>query len=145
LSRPICLWFLTRTKKNGRFRDRRGETLFIDAREMGTMTDRAHRELSDEDIVKIAGTYHSWRGDKGVGEFSEVPGFCRAAKLDEIRSHGHVLTPGRYVGTEAAEEDAETFEEKMNRLTAKLRQQRDEAARLDGEIVSSLKELGYGS
>src|SRR5205814_6026131 len=102
---PVCLWFLTRTKKNGRFRDRRGETLFIDARKMGTLVDRVHRELSDEDIAKIASTYHAWRGDKGVGEYADVPGFRKAAKLDDIRKHGHVLTPGRYVGATANEED----------------------------------------
>ena len=99
---PVCLWFLARDKRNGRFRDRRGETLFIDARKMGTLVDRVHRELTDEDIAKIAGTYHAWRGDKGAGEYEDVPGFCKAATLEEIRSHGHVLTPGRYVGAEAA-------------------------------------------
>ena len=92
---PVCLWFLARNKKNGRFRDRRGETLFIDARKLGTMIDRTHRELTDEDIAKIAGTYHAWRGDKGAGASTPTsPGFCKAAKLDEIRKHGHVLTPG---------------------------------------------------
>ena len=98
---PVCLWFLARDKKNGRFRDRRGETLFIDARKLGTLVDRTHRELTDEDIARIAGTYHAWRGDKGAGEYADVPGFCKAATLDEIRKHGHVLTPGRYVGAEA--------------------------------------------
>src|SRR6202163_477935 len=87
----VCLWFLARNKKNGRFRDRRGETLFIDARKMGTLMDRIHRELTDDDIGKIAGTYHAWRGDKGAGEYADVPGFCKAAKLEEIREHGHVL------------------------------------------------------
>jgi len=141
---PVCLWFVARTKKNSRFRDRRGETLFIDAREMGTMTDRVHRELTDEDIAKIAGTYHAWRGDKGAGAYADVAGFCRAAKLDEIRQHGHVLTPGRYVGAAAVEEDAEPFDEKMKRLTATLRQQQAEAASLDAAIAANLKELGYG-
>ena len=99
---PVCLWFLARNKRNGRFRDRRGETLFIDARKLGSMIDRVHRELTDEDIAKIAGTYHAWRGDKGAGKYADVPGFCKAAKLDDIRKHGHVLTPGRYVGAEAS-------------------------------------------
>jgi type I restriction enzyme M protein len=141
---PVCLWFLTRNKKNGRFRDRRGETLFIDARKMGTLTDRVHRELTDEDIAQIAGTYHAWRGDRGAGEYADVPGFCKAAKLDEIQKHGYVLTPGRYVGAEAVEDDGEPFEEKMARLAAILREQQAEAARLDAVITANLKELGYG-
>jgi type I restriction enzyme M protein len=142
---PVCLWFLARNKKNGRFRDRRGETLFIDARKMGTLIDRVHRELSDEDIKKIAGTYHAWRGDKGAGHYEDVAGFCKAAKIDGIRKHGHVLTPGRYVGAEAAEEDAEPFEEKMKRLTAMLREQQAEATKLDAAIAANLKELGFGA
>ena len=92
---PVCLWFLARNKKNGRFRDRRGETLFIDARKMGILVDRVHRELTDEDVAKIAGAYHAWRGDKGAGKYADVLGFCKATKLDDIRKHGHVLTPGR--------------------------------------------------
>jgi type I restriction enzyme M protein len=142
---PVCLWFLTRNKKNGRFRDRRGETLFLDARKMGTLTDRVHRELTDEDIVRIAGTYHAWRGDKGAGEYVDVPGFCKAAKLEEIQKHGYVLTPGRYVGAEAVEDDGEPFEEKMARLASTLREQQVEAARLDAAIAANLKELGYGA
>jgi type I restriction enzyme M protein len=141
---PVCLWFLARTKRNGRFRDRRGETLFIDARKLGTHVDRVHRELTDEDLAKIAGTYHAWRGDKGVGEYADVPGFSKAATLDDIRKHGHVLTPGRYVGAEAAEEDDEPFEDKMKRLTATLRQQTEETARLDAAIRANLTHLGYG-
>jgi len=141
---PVCLWFLARDRKNGRFRDRRGETLFIDARKMGTLVDRVHRELTDEDIARIAGAYHAWRGDKSAGEYADVPGFCKAANLEGIRKHGHVLTPGRYVGAEAVEDDGEPFEEKMRRLTATLRQQQAEAAKLDAAIAANLKELGYG-
>lgn len=141
---PVCLWFLARTKKNGRFRDRRGETLFIDARKLGTMADRVHRELTDADIAKIAGTYHAWRGDKDAGEYADLPGFCKRASLDEIRQHGHVLTPGRYVGAEVAEDDGEPFEEKMQRLTATLRELQAEAAKLDAAIAANLRELGYG-
>ena len=141
---PVCLWFLARNKKNGRFRDRRGETLFIDARKLGTMIDRVHRELTDDDIAKIADTYHAWRGDKDAGEYEDVPGFCKSANLDEIRKHGHVLTPGRYVGAEAVEDDGEPFEEKMKRLVATLREQQNEAAKLDAAIAANLKELGYG-
>ncbi|MFO0773212.1 MAG: class I SAM-dependent DNA methyltransferase [Nitrospiraceae bacterium] len=150
---PVCLWFLARNKKNGRFRDRRGETLFIDARKMGTLVDRVHRELTDEDVAKIADTYHAWRGDlpapelrqagKAAGEYADVPGFCKAAKLDEIRKHGHVLTPGRYVGAEAVEDDGEPFAEKMKRLTTTLREQQQESARLDAAISQNLKGLGY--
>jgi type I restriction enzyme M protein len=141
---PVCLWFLARHKRNGRFRERRGETLFIDARKMGTLVDRVHRELTDQDVAKIAGTYHAWRGDRGAGEYADVPGFCKAAKLDDIRKHGHVLTPGRYVGAEAAEEDGEPFDEKMKRLTAALRQQTADAAKLDEAIAANLKGLGFG-
>jgi type I restriction enzyme M protein len=141
---PVCLWFLARSKKNGRFRDRRGETLFIDARKMGQLVDRTHRELTDEEIGRIAGTYHAWRGDKDAGTYDNVPGFCKATKLEDIRKHGHVLTPGRYVGAEAVEDDGEPFEEKMARLAATLRQQQAEAARLDTAIAANLKELGYG-
>ena len=168
---PVCLWFLARNKKNGRFRDRRGETLFIDARKLGTMVDRVHRELTDDDLAKIAGAYHAWRGDKKAGQYEDTPGltardggnagnagavagtanrykdiagFCRSATLDDIRKHGHVLTPGRYVGAEATEDDGEPFEEKMKRLTATLREQQKEAAKLDAAIAANLKELGYG-
>jgi type I restriction enzyme M protein len=145
---PVCLWFLARDKKNGRFRDRRGEVLFIDARKMGTMVDRVHRELTDEDIAKIAGTYHAWRGDNvGAGAprpYTDIPGFCKSVTLDEIRRHGHVLTPGRYVGAEAQEDDGEPFDEKMKRLVAKLREQQAEAAKLDAAITANLRELGYG-
>jgi len=141
---PVCLWFLARNKKNGRFRDRRRGTLFIDARKMGTLTDRVHRELSDEEIAKIARTYHAWRGDKGAGEYADVLGFCKAVTLDDIRKHGHVLTPGRYVGTKEIEDDAEPFEEKMMRLTETLRMQTAESAKLDAAISANLMELGYG-
>src|SRR6185295_6083255 len=95
---PVCLWFLARSKKNGRFRDRRGEALFIDARKLGSMVDRIHRDLTDADIAKIAGTYHAWRGDKNAGDYADIAGFCRSATLDDFRKYGHVLTPGRYVG-----------------------------------------------
>jgi type I restriction enzyme M protein len=141
---PVCLWSFARNKRNGRFRDRRGETLFIDARKMGTMADRTHRELTDEDIAKIAGTYHAWRGDKDAGEYADVSGFCMAAKLDDIRKQSHVLTPGRYVGAQAPEGDGEPIEERMQRLSATLHQQQEEAAKLDAAIAVNLEELGYG-
>jgi type I restriction enzyme M protein len=142
---PACLWFLARDKKNARFRDRRGEVLFVDARKLGTMVDRTHRELTNENIARIAGTYHAWRGDKDIdNKYADIPGFCKSASLEEINKHGHVLTPGRYVGAEATPEDAEPFEDKMKRLVAQLREQQAEAAKLDAAIVANLKELGYG-
>ena len=141
---PVCLWFLARSKKNGRYRDRRGETLFIDARKLGALVDRTHKELSEEDLTRIAGTYHAWRGDPGAGTYADVAGFCKSAPLDEIRKHGHVLTPGRYVGAEVVEEDEEAFEESMKGLVATLREQMREGARLDAEILRNLEGLGYG-
>jgi type I restriction enzyme M protein len=103
---PVCLWFIARDKRNTRFRDRRGKVLFIDAQKLGTMKDRVHRELTAEDIRKIADTYHAWRGDKDTGrKYEDVPGFCKSTSLDDIRAHGHVLTPGRYVGAAEVEED----------------------------------------
>lgn len=141
---PVCLWFIARSKKNGRFRDRRDETLFIDARKMGTLVDRVHRELTDEDIAKIAGTYHTWRGDKSAGAYADVPGFCKATKLEDIRKYDHILTPGRYVGAEETEDDGEPFEDRMKRLTAMLKEQTAEAVKLDASIAANLEELGYG-
>ena len=118
--------------------------LFIDARKLGPLVDRTHRELTDADIARIANTYHAWRGEPEAGEYADVPGFCRSASLEEIRKHGHVLTPGRYVGAEAAEDDGEPFAEKMQRLVATLREQQAEALRLDAAIAANLRELGYG-
>jgi type I restriction enzyme M protein len=139
---PVCLWFLARNKRNGSFRDRRGETLFIDARKLGTLIDRVHRDLTDDDIAKIAGTYHAWRGDKGAAEYADIPGYCKSVKIEEIRKHGHVLTPGRYVGAEAVEDDGEPFDEKMKRLSTLLHQQMAEGKKLDAEIEKNLKSLG---
>jgi type I restriction enzyme M protein len=141
---PACLWFLARDRKNGKFRDRRGHVLFVDARKLGRMVDRTHRELTDEDAAQIANTYHAWRGEKDVGAYANAPGFCKSATLEEIRKHGHVLTPGRYVGAEAQEDDGEPLDEKMKQLTAMLREQQAEAAKLDAAIAVNLKELGYG-
>jgi len=141
---PACLWFLARGRKNGKFRDRRGQVLFIDARKLGRMVDRTHRELTGEEITRIARTYHAWRGENDAGEYADVPGFCKSATLEEIRKHGHILTPGRYVGAEPQEDDGEPFEKKMKRLVAQLREQQAEAAKLDAAIAANLKELGYG-
>jgi len=141
---PACLWFLARDKKNTRFRDRRGQVLFVDARKLGVMVDRTHREFTPEEIARIATTYHAWRGEKNAQKYEDIPGFCKSATLDEIRKHGHVLTPGRYVGAEVQEEGGEPFEEKMRRLTAQLREQMAAGKKLDEAIERNLKELGYG-
>lgn len=139
---------MARDKKNHSFRDRAGEVLFIDARKLGRMVDRTHRELTNEDINRIADTYHTWRGEAEaiarVGEYADVPGFCASVELKDIREHGHVLTPGRYVGAEATEEDGEPFEEKMQHLVARLQEQTEQARTLDNAIARNLKELGYG-
>ena len=140
---PACLWFLARDRHDGRFRDRRGQVLFIDARTLGRMVDRTHRELTDEDIARIADTYHAWRGEDGVGAYADVPGFCKAASLEEVRKHGHVLTPGRYVGAAPQEEDDEPFEDKMKRLVAQLRDQQNKATELDAAIAANLEALGF--
>jgi type I restriction enzyme M protein len=139
---PACLWFLTRSKKNGKLRHRQGETLFIDARKMGFLVDRVHRELTEEEIARIANTYHGWRGEKDAGKYEDVPGFCKSATKDEIESHGYVLTPGRYVGAEETEDDDEPFEEKMGRLMTKLTQQFTESAKLEMAIMENLRSLG---
>ena len=141
---PACLWFLARDRRDGRFRDRRGKILFIDARRLGRMIDRTHREFSDEDIALIADTYHAWRGEKDAGDYTDVDGFCKSALLDEVRKHGHVLTPGRYVGAPPQEDDGEPFEDKMKRLTAQLREQQAEGGRLDKAIEANLAALGFG-
>lgn len=143
---PACLWFLTRNKKNSKFRDRSGETLFIDARKMGVLINRVHRELTEEDIARIAQTYNAWRGEKTsnadiLPAYADIPGFCKSAKLDEIAGHAYVLTPGRYVGAEEVEDDGEAIEEKMRLLTAKLEEQFKESAQLEKEIRLNLRGL----
>jgi type I restriction enzyme M protein len=146
---PACLWFLARNKNPGNgsaggLRDRRGQVLFIDARKLGVLVDRTRRELTDGEVKKIADTYHAWRGEQEAGNYVDVPGFCKSATLEEIRKHGHVLTPGRYVGAEEQADDGEPFTEKMTRLASQWRAQRDQAAKLDAAIQANLKELGYG-
>ncbi|MDG7041210.1 MAG: SAM-dependent DNA methyltransferase [Nitrososphaerota archaeon] len=138
---PACLWFVSRDKKNNKFRDRRGKTLLIDARKMGTMIDRRHRVLTDDDIKKISSTYHAWRGE--VGKYADVLGFCKSSDIEDIRKNNYVLTPGRYVGTEEQEEDDDEFEEKMQKLTSELKQQMEESARLDEEIKKNLERIGF--
>ena len=141
---PACLWFIARGKGNGKFRDRRGETLFIDARKLGVMVDRTHRELTSEEIARIAGTYHAWRGEPNAGKYEDIPGFCKSATIEEIEKHGFVLTPGRYVGSEEVEDDGEPFPEKMQRLSARLKDQFAESGKLEKQIKENLRRLGYG-
>ena len=153
---PVCLWFLTKNKKAQTFsdgrkqhRNREGETLFIDARNMGSMISRIHKELTADDIADIANTYHAWRGepvvaDDGEQGYEDVAGFCRSASLDDIKANDYVLTPGRYVGAAEIEDDGELFEEKMQQLTQTLFQQMAEAQELDAVIKQNLKGLGYG-
>ncbi|MEH6499519.1 MAG: class I SAM-dependent DNA methyltransferase [Pseudoalteromonas distincta] len=153
---PVCLWFMTKNKRaqqftDGRkhFRDRQGETLFIDARNKGSMIDRTHKDLTVDDIADIARTYHAWRGefeDKSDGEtvYEDVPGFCKSATLDEIKTNDYVLTPGRYVGAADVEDDGVLFEEKMAELSQTLYRQMKESAKLDAVIRRNLEGLGYG-
>jgi type I restriction enzyme M protein len=158
---PVCLWFLTKSKAadaKRNFRDRRNQTLFIDARKLGTLIDRVHRELTETDLEKITSTYHDWRADQEARfqagrkagkilearEYADIPGFCKSATTAEIAAHGHVLTPGRYVGAEEVEDDGDPFEEKMPRLVAELLAQFAESAKLELAIKANLKGLGYG-
>jgi type I restriction enzyme M protein len=134
---PACLWFISRNRKN-----RPGQTLFIDARNFGKMINRRNRELTDEDINKITKTYHDWRDQ--TDKYQDEPGFCKATKLAEIAEHDYVLTPGRYVGSEAIEEDDEAFEAKMQRLTKDLTDQFAQSRTLEQQIKDNLKKIGYG-
>ncbi len=136
---PACLWFLCKTKKNGKFSDRRAKTLFIDVRDLGVLVDRVHRDLTDVEIGLISNTYHAWRGEKDAGKYKDISGFCKSSSLEEMREHGHVLTPGRYVGAEEVQDDEEPFEDKMKRLKAKLEEQFAEARRLEQQVRDSLR------
>ena len=138
---PVCLWFVSRSKSAAGHRDRRGETLFIDARKLGRMETRVHRVLDAEDVAKVADTYHAWRSRRGT--YADVAGFCKSATLQEIEGHGFVLTPGRYVGAEEVEDDGEAFVEKMERLTAELSAQMAQGAKLEEQIKKGLGGLGY--
>lgn len=138
---PACLWFLARDRTNHKFRNRSNEILFIDARKLGTMINRRNKEFTNEDIAKIAGTYHAWRGEGG--DYEDQPGFCKAATLDEVRTNNYVLMPGRYVGNEEVEDDGIPFEERMSVLTTKLAEQFDRGDELQKTIQENLKEIGY--
>ncbi|EIC20148.1 class I SAM-dependent DNA methyltransferase [Thiorhodovibrio frisius] len=141
---PACLWFLARNKNPdpkgaaAGLRDRRGRVLFIDARKLGALVDRTRREFSDEDVARIARTYHAWRGEPDASDYADEPGFCKSATLEEIRGHGHVLTPGRYVGAAAVEDDGVPFPEKFAELRAKLETQLAEGEKLGAVIREKL-------
>jgi len=138
---PACLWFLSRNKKNSKFRDRSNEILFIDARKLGTMVNRRNKELSGEDIEKIASTYHSWRNLKG--KYEDVAGFCKAATMEEVKENNYVLMPGRYVGAEEVEDDGILFSDKIAALTTRLAEQLSKGHTLEAEIRENLKSIGY--
>ena len=138
---PACLWFLSRDR--ARNRRQRREVLFIDARRMGRMLDRTHRELTSADISRIVRTYRAWRGDQKTGRYANTPGFCKSVKLKEIHKHGHILTPGRYVGAEPQPGDGEPFKKKMARLASQWRAQQAEAVELDLAIADNLKKVGF--
>jgi len=143
---PACIWFLTKNKKGGTSpsqkgkRDRRGETLFIDARNLGFMKDRVLRDFTNDDIAKIADVFHAWQSGT---DYQDEKGFCFSAKLEDMQKHDYVLTPGRYVGAADAEEDSEPFPEKMQRLTAQLKSQFEESDRLEKAIKDNLAGIGY--
>ncbi len=164
---PVCIWILSKDKKGDAqspspqtplpkgegLRDRRGETLFIDARKIGSMISRTQKELTAEDILQIGSTYHSWKqdssspsgrsGDEGQSSYENIPGYCYSAALEDMRKHDYVLTPGRYVGAADIEDDGIPFETKMTEMSQTLFQQMAEAADLDATIRQNMKGLGY--
>jgi type I restriction enzyme M protein len=136
---PACLWFLARDKRNGKFRDRRGEVLFIDARKLGHLVDRTRREFSDEDVSKIAGAYHAWREGKN---YTDVAGFCKSATSEEIRANGYILTPGRYVGAADIEDDDVPFVDRIRSLKTTLENQFVKSDVLATKIRQKLADIG---
>jgi type I restriction enzyme M protein len=136
---PVCLWLLSRRKHGGEHRDRRHQVLFLDARAMGRMETRVHRVLDDDDVTRIAGTYHAWHSRDG--DYRDVPGFCKSATVEQIAARDFELTPGRYVGAAAVEDDAEPFEERMARLMAELQGQVEESAKLDRIIKEQMERI----
>jgi len=139
---PACLWFISRDKSNGKFRNRKKEILFIDARNMGQMVDRRHRELTKEEVKKIADTYHAWRRENKQ-KYEDILGFCKSVKLEEVEKHNFILTPGRYVGVPKEVDDGIPFEEKMKKLTTELAEQFKESEKLEKEIKQNLKSIGW--
>jgi len=141
---PACLWFVVKNKADHKFRDRRGETLFIDCRKMGKMISTTQRELSDELLEQISGKYTAWRGDADCDlEYEDEIGFCKATNIDEIKEHNFIITPGRYVGTPPIEDDGEPFEEKMSRLTANLKKHFTDSKILEEQIRKNLEGFGF--
>ena len=144
---PVCLWFLTKNKKADSergYRKREGETLFIDARKIGSMISRTQKELDSDDITAIAKTYHAWRGESKDGVYEDKAGYCKSATLADMRKHDYVLTPGRYVGAADIEDDGIPFETKMNEMSQALYGQMEESAKLDEVIRKNLNLLGFG-
>lgn len=138
---PACLWFLAKNRTNGKFRNRSNEILFVDARNLGVMVNRRNKEFTDDDVNKIAETYHSWRNVNGT--YTDIAGFCKSASIDEVKSNNWVLMPGRYVGTEEEENDGIPFDEKMQSLISTLSEQFSEGDKLENLIRQNLKEIGY--
>ena len=140
---PVSLWFASKNKKNGRFRDRTGETLFIDAREIFEQISRKQVIFTKEHIQKIADTVRTWRGENGAGEYKDIAGFCKAAKKEEIAKNGYVLTPGRYVGVAEEEDDGVPFKDKMDKLSGELKEYFNEGAELEKKILDNFKKINY--
>ena len=140
---PVSLWFASKNKKNGRFRDRTGETLFIDAREIFEQISRKQVIFTKEHIQKIADTVRTWRGENGAGEYKDIAGFCKAAKKEEIAKNGYVLTPGRYVGVAEEEDDGVPFKDKMDELSGELKEYFNEGAELEKKILDNFKKINY--
>lgn len=140
---PACLWFLARNKTNGKYRNRSGHFLFIDAREIGMMINRRQKELLDEDITSIGEIYHNWRSKEWESKYKDVPGLCQSVPLDVVRKNNFVLSPGRYIDFREAEDDNELFEEKMKILSNDLKIQMERSVLLDKEIKNNLKKIGF--
>ena len=142
---PACLWFVSRDMHNNKFRDRKNQILFIDARKLGNMIDRRHRELTYVDIKKISNTYHLWRGEhleSSETKYQNIPGFCKSVDVEDVRKNNWILTPGRYVGSEEVDDD-EDFEDKMNNFTSELARLMEDGNKLDEEIKKNLEKIGF--
>jgi type I restriction enzyme M protein len=143
VSLPVSLWFLTKNKKNSRFRNRTGETLFIDAREIYEPISRKQVIFTDEQIQRIADTVRAWRGEQSAGEYKDIAGFCKSVKKEEIAKNGYVLTPGRYVGVAEEEDDGVPFEEKVKKLKAELEEHFKQGQELEDKIRKNLNMLNF--